>query len=74
MLLCYMTTLSKRVQVQVIGGKMLTYETTLKGLRKGTKVILPAPWFMDSRDTMKGKIVSLTSDYTGDCVSIIGKE
>jgi hypothetical protein len=66
----------KRVQVQTQTGTVLTYETDLKGIRVGTRVILPAPWWLhgvDNQTTMKGKVISLTSDYTGDCLNIISR-
>jgi hypothetical protein len=59
----------KKIQVE-INGKILTYETDLK-VRKGTQVVLPPTYWMDARDTQIGKVVSLTSDYTGYCVKVL---
>ena len=65
----------KRVQVTFSNNKTFSYETDLKNLRVGTRVLVPAPWWAryDNNTTMEGKIASLTSDYTGDCIKIISK-
>lgn len=61
-----------RVVVDV-NGKHLTYQTK-KSLNIGDKVAVPTPYFLIGVDgrgsSMMCEVVSLTSDYTGSCVTI----
>jgi hypothetical protein len=52
-----------------------TYESDMKGLRVGTKVVLPTSYFLREvkGPTWVGKITSLKSDYSGYCEKIISK-
>lgn len=53
-----------------------TYESDIKGLRVGTKVVLPTPSFLlqVKPPTWIGKITAVNSDYMGYCEKIISKK
>jgi len=60
----------KRIVVQLKSGSRYTYQTALKRVRIGTKVIVPPPYWCQEMGASVGTVVSFESDYTGTLVTI----
>lgn len=63
----------KRIVVQVKSGSRYTYQTALKRVRIGTRVIVPPPYWCQEMGPSVGVVVSFESDYTGPLSTIYSR-